>query len=967
MSRTIVNTVESELKTYKEYSDNKTINSSSLIDINNTTYYIHQDWFEVVRKYFNVNSDDPNSISFLKTGLFGFNVEINANEIKNNVWHRNIIYDEHFLNTASFPESIYNFAKTYNYDIDFALPSHCRVNFSIAKEDLINNKFREEVEIETGSIVNKRITYKLELSNNTKFVLNNLVFRLPYPVVIIFKETADKTDFSLTSYYKKDNSDFPYLTLSTDYLKMWNDYIDGKKYVFIGLDLFQLDCGEYPIRINSEDISNNLFYDIAFENQLAYFEVFYTYNGETIKLNTYFNNTFQPDKNEKFCYYSIIDNKVLQISFSAVGGSFRPAFNSTILVKYYTTVGDAGNFSYVGNEINVSFSNEGMFNKVPVKVYPITECSGGRNDPTYTEVKNSIIDKFAVRDNLIIDNDLDVHFKTVNKTETVYKSSIEWIKKRNDVLKRLYTAYLTIRNRERKIIPTTTAPTLLVASEYLRANNFCIRENTRIYYNYEKNVFLIGNDNDDTESIKQNNLIYRFPFLLEIETDPILVGKYFSTYTNDEINMSYQYINPHIDDNFSLKSVSIYKDNIRDTKYTFSVSLNSTYQSISEDYLRLRLIICNENDIPYGFLELDPKKLKDATYINKFDFEGYLDINQRLIIDGNQMIFDELYDVNGGANANSLLTNVKVDNLVKFQLGIIIKSEETNYKSGLFSTMTDLDDYTTAIIYESEDLVELFINMYNYMESDVRTPTEMRKKLGEDEYQKLYGNTNYYFIKQFPLVEEIYFLNSHYDLFNIWNIYVDIVRDASDYLENNTNVDLKFVNTYGKSNYYYSSFTVDEDTNEINYDFIENVHLDIKLKLYLNYYIEEDTDINIKQYISDYIESCNDGRLFPISNLITKLETNFDIIKYIEFFLIGDDATQKIKSTFTSILDMSKDELEDYVPEYLNIQKKLDLSSKKFVEDTDSSGNKVLIEDYDYNDTLVYPYNFNINIEYVYN
>lgn len=954
------------LKNNTSDSSDSIINTSALIDINNTTYYIHEDWFEVVRKYFNVNSDDVQSISMLKTGLFGYNQEIMANEIKNNVWHRNIIYDEHFLNTASFPESIYNFAKTFNYDIDFALPSHCRINFAISKEDLINNKFREEVEVETGTVVNKRTTYKLVIDNSYIFMLDDIPFRIPYPVIITFKETADKTDFSLTAYYDTSDSDFPYLTLSTDYLKMWNDYIDGKKMVFIGLDLFQLSYKEKEIQIVSEDISDNLFYNMDFMDQLAYFEVFYTYNGETIKLNTYFNNTFQPDIDEKFCYYSIIDNKTLQISFSAVGGSFRPSFNSILTIKTYSTKGTGGNFSYVGHEVRVNFSNNGMFDKVPIRITPITECSGGRDDPTYTEVKNGVIDKFAVRDNLIIDNDLDVHFKKVNKTETVYGSSIQWLKKRNDVLKRLYNAYLTVRDKDKKIIPTTTAPTLLVSSEYLKSHNFCIKENTRIYYNYKTNRYIIGDDNDKTEEINKNNLIYRFPFLLSIQSDPILVGNYFSTYVNDEINMSFQYINPHIDDNFSLRSLSISKNNINDTKYTFGVTLNSTFQSIEADYIKIRLIVCNEYNIPYGFIDLDPQKTVDDEFINKFYFEGYLDVNQDLIIEGNRIIFDEMYDMNGGANPESIKSNIPVDSLAKFQLGILIKSEETNYKSGLFSTMTDLKDYTTAIIYESEDPTEIFINMYKYMESDVRTPYEMKKKLGS-EYTKLYGNTNYYFIKQFPLVEEIYFQNNHNDLFNIWNIYVDIVRDSINYFENNTSVDIKFTNTYGKSNYFYSSYAVNEDDGKIIYDYIENVHLDIKMKLYLNYYIDEDTDLAIKQYISDYLESCNDGKLFPISNLMTKLETKFDIIKYIEFFLIGDDATQKIKSTFTSLLDMTREEVEDFVPEYINIQKKLDLSKKKFIETTDSSGKKVLVEDEDYNNTLTYPYNFNINVDYAYN
>lgn len=943
------------------------LNTSALIDINNTTYYIQDDWFEVVRKYFNVNSDDTESLSMLKAGLFGYNAEIMSNEIKNNVYHRNVIYDEHFLNTASFPESIYNFAKMYNYDVRFAVPSHCRINFAIAKDDLVNNKYREEVETETGTVSSNRATYKLVISNDYVFLLGGFQFRLPYPVVIVFKETADRNDFALSAYYDTSNSDFPFLTLNTDYIKMWTavDSTTGKKTVFLGLDIYQLSYKETDFSITSEDISDNLYYNVSYSNQLAYFEVFYTYNGETIKLNTYFNNTYQPDEDDKFCYYAIVDDDTIQISFSANSGSFRPALNSVITVKTYTTKGSKGNFSYIGSKISINFNNGGEFDKIPVSIEPITDCSGGEDEPSYTEVKNEIIDSFAVRDNLIVDNDLEVHFNNVNESETVYDSKITWIKKRDDVLKRLHIAYLTIRDKNKKIIPTNTAPTLTVDSEYLKMNGFSIKENTRILYDYENDRYIIDK-NGDTE-LGNKYLAYRFPFLLTIQNNPILVGNYFSTFIDRELSMTFNYINPHVDDNFSLQYINISRDNDNSTKYTISVYLASTFQSVDANYLKVRLLLCDENHTPYGMLDLQATESKDDQYVNNFYYEGYLDVNQDSPIVNNQLLINQLYNAKGGCVTEDILNNVLVANNVHLQLGILVKSNETNYKEGNFNSMTDITDYTTAVIYNTEETIELFTNMYNYMESDVRTPNEIRKAMGNEAYIEAYGDINYYFIKQVPLVEETYLKNVPNTFFNIWNIYVDIVRNSIDYLVNNTSVDIKLTNTYGKSKYYYSSVTIDEFTKLPIYDYIENVHLDINMKLYLNYYIDEDTDLAIKTYISEYLESCNEGQIFPISNLITKLETKFDIIKYIEFFKIGDDSTQKIQSNFTSLLDITdEEELEDYVPEYINIQKKLDLSQKKYINTTDGKGNEISVEDTDYNKTLIYPYQFNINVTYSY-
>lgn len=1050
----------------------KTINPNALISINNTSYYIQNEWAEVVRKYFKIASDDAESINFLKSSLFGYDTEITSNEIKNNVYHRNIIYDEHFINTASFPESIYNFAKTFNYDVPFSNPSHCRIQFAIYKDDLVNNKFREEVKLQQGSVTTTRVTYKLILNNDYTFSLNDLPFRLPYPVIITFKETADKKDFTLQAYYDTSGSKFPYLTLTNDYIKLWQSYTDGNKVVFLGLDLYQLRMSPTTINITSEDITANLFYEVSFIDQLAYFEVWYVYNGKSILLNTYFNNTYQPDDDELYCYYSILNNDTIVLSFSATGSSFRPALNSELLVKVYTTNGTEGNFNYIGQQVSVNFANKGEFDKTNIMITPITECDGGMDDPTYTEVKNGIINRFAVRDNLIIDNDLRVFFNAVNNQENVHGSNMEWIKKRNDVIKRVLNAYLTIRDKERRIIPTNTAPTLVVSTDYIKDHNYCISENTAILYSKEKKEYYIEEDINDTikytkEEIpamqpstginlvfqikKQeahkvyidgskyysaqalNSIIelcanivestlyaqtsvtgdklypftvmedgmiviyiknsdytflpdvttykatffkitkdyssyfrYRLPFLFNIQTQPILVGNYYSTYVNEDINMNFGYINPHIDDNFSIKEVHIFKNNIDSTKYTISLDMNSSYNNIERDYIIIRCLISDKNAKPYGFIDLLPQVTEGSSTINKFYFEGYLDINQDLIIDNNEIVISQLYNMKGGAKPQDIINNILMENEVTIQIAILLRSTETNYKEGYFNYMTDIDEYSTAIVYECEDTIEIFQNLYHFMESDVKTPNEMKKKLKE-EYAERYGDKNYFFISQVPLVENDYFENVHESFFSVFNTYMDIVKDNVDYLENNTSVDVKLVNTYGPSNWYYYNYTYNEDTGEIQYDFLDNIHMNVTMNIYLNYYINDETDKAIKQYVSDFIESCNDVRLFPISNLITKLESNFEIIKYIEFFYINNIDTQKVKSRFTTLLDLSKEEVDQYVPEYLNTAKKLDMSAKRYKEIITDNNGSIKVEDRDFNSTLVYPYNHNVNITYLYN
>ena len=78
----------------------------STIYMDGTSYNIEKHWLEIAQKYFNVDQTDFNAISFLKSSFFGYFNEIASNEVKNATYHRNVLYDEHFLNTASFPESM---------------------------------------------------------------------------------------------------------------------------------------------------------------------------------------------------------------------------------------------------------------------------------------------------------------------------------------------------------------------------------------------------------------------------------------------------------------------------------------------------------------------------------------------------------------------------------------------------------------------------------------------------------------------------------------------------------------------------------------------------------------------------------------------------------------------------------------------------------------------------------------------
>jgi len=134
-------------------------------------------------------------------------------------------------------------------------------------------------------------------------------------------------------------------------------------------------------------------------------------------------------------------------------------------------------------------------------------------------------------------------------------------------------------------------------------------------------------------------------------------------------------------------------------------------------------------------------------------------------------------------------------------------------------------------------------------------------------------------------------------------------------LENNTSVNLNFYNTYGQSKYYRLSSGILVNT---------DMHIKLSIKLIDTY--TTDLDFKIKNFILDFIEKINgtSNKTFAISNLTEALESEFDDIQYIEFEeLNGNELTagknQVIVSDCPPIEEMTKEQLINYIPEFLNV------------------------------------------------
>ena len=932
---------------------------NAIIKVDQTTYDIQEKWLDVAASYFKIKSEaliandlDPENseVNMLKAGLFGFVNEIMANEVKNSVAHRNTLYDEFFINTASFSESIYRFAKAYNVPMSLANPSHMRAVLAVRKKDLINSTLKTEL-IDDQKINHRTLkTYRIVMDKSFPFMVGKFTFSIPYDILITLKQTKSG-DYAVTARYDKSVPLFGGFTDSIlENLKVYQDISQGETYVYIALDLYQVAIQTNDFQVLTDSLSENLFYTVEYTDQLAGFNVLYTEGGHTEPLKLYFNNTYQPsDPTEKFAYYTFLDANKLQISFSSMLGSFKPAYNSTLTIQTFTSMGQEGNFTYSGN-ISYNFSNSTTeFSSLVVNVNPLTSASGGKDRLKIEEEKQKIVTALTTRDSLIMESDLKNFFSQINITNSLNGSSVEFLKRRDDILKRIYNAFLIMRDSAGKVLPTNTAPVVKIPLSYFSDTNngndqegYIVPEHSIFRYVAATNSYELVQKGYSKEIAKEltddkDNLLYANPYLLKIDVHPVLNGTYYKLDLNEDYNLDYTYTNDMVDMSILLTNLKVQKTVAYDEEdmdadtYTFSVDVNTNTSANQLDASAfVRAVLVSSTGHKYGYFDLTREISSDATSTDSSSrYVGKISTDRKFS-NGKLGLKDSLYDEDG-----DIIQNVFVDENLIVKIGVLIADPDRTYKYGtLTSTETsyytdafpadlqgdhDISNYALVTSVTTSRSVKLYKNLSKSMVSSVRRYDDGTDKpiLRRD-----------FLVEMVPLVGLDYFKAKHETVFSIVDTYLDTMEEVFNKLENNTTVDLKFTNTRGPSKYFYTDTSIKKDSPDYKLLGRTDILLDFEINLYEP--ANDNLDLAIKDFIADFLEACNADGIVPISNLMRLLESTFPAIRYINFNGLTGRAADALTNKYQRILkkpinlpDMDKQEVIDYVPEYINVKKQL--------------------------------------------
>ena len=941
-------------------------------------YTAEEELLKMSTEFFKTNDGDKLEVSKSKNSIFGYFTQAASYILKSSALHKNLLLDEFFLNTASIDSSIYNFAKLYNYNIEHANPSRVNVNLAISCNDLMKS-------LGVNLPLNSSVTRKFRIQKETKFNFGSFMFMLPSAI-------------NLTINYKKDGSGKEIFsgnavyTAETDGLYNLKDKIPENLYIkaitktisigsgeyntFLILDLaiYQVTLNRFITTSTAIDLNETLEYEYDFNEQLADFtvEVKEPLEGNFKMLKPEFNNLSASTEEEKVIHYNFPSENRIRLYFGN-NPEYRPPFNSELRFSIYTTRGENSNFTYdytLGDQIVVNLDiipNDEEYTDLE-STYLIdlsgtktfcantTSATGGRDKLTVEEIKKELIRKILTRENLITDIDLNYFFKDLALLAKINNGKIMFFKKRDDVIKRLFNAFVMLKDNEGNIIPTNTI-NLNLTFDDLYKSSFMLKAGTLIIYDKVNSVYKLMEENENvSDYINNDYFVYSLPFLTKVKVEgenSFPRNVFYKNSINDTYIFSFKNTPTTIGIEGTINNLNIVRNSIFDDTYTFLVNMyvSSQYENVGEDNLAVLLRFYTGKYENKNYV-LNMICVKDKRAVNTW----YCDIKTTDVIDNNENIIvqnipekknldgSSLRVVQGGCFINNNTSYIEKDEylipekfgveaIALFNIGGIITKDQKNpltpYQIQDLYNKYDLNALKDILVGRADK--KLIIDPDNFPNSKIYIPLNSFI-LADDQKISIFhslseifnsdlviNNDGTFLIKELPVIGTQYFSNytRSQNTLNLIDQYDSILNSQLDKLEMNTTINLKFFNTYGYSRYFSSNKT--------------NLNIALRIK---NDNITEEIDERIRKEIIKLVEDSNEKNYLSFSDISRKLLNEFTSIKYLDVVGINNVGTQvieKIKETDPN--NMTKEEVQDYIPEFLNINRKVENNSLTYCID----------------------------------
>lgn len=824
---------------------------------------IYSKLLDIASKYTDVENTD-----YLRAGLFGYVTESMAAAIRDSSYHKDMVYRESSLNTAIIPASVYNWAKTFNVQVQAASPAYADIDIKInldALETYLDNYAKpfddkSEEYKRYGSAVTE-LDSAVILDKKDQIIAGDYVFMLENSI-IIYRQKNDSSTNSYRYYAR-------YLNTDTFHTTDYQGYVADKGVHFLTTYISENElvvkarAYQYSVKEEEKEISTSSYLNkvmtFDFENQFAGVKLYYKTKDEEKEVSLQYSNIAKVS--EDVAFYNLNDKNKLELIFKNGEGYFRPAANSTIRLYIFTTFGADVPDHFSGDALML-FSNNDLKSLPIVINFNPTNIIGGKNAPSLSKIKETIISELSTRNTITTKNDLNNYFNILTSfIEDINDGRVSFIKQRDDIIRRIYNAYLLLRDNtdERtgkeadagyisSCVPTNTIDVLIGEKG---------KESTGELIDLSYSKFT-DNNKDNLQTLidgTPTGSYYLCPFVIKINRQLKKV-QYLYNLISQETRLSYgPSDSPSAYSSYYAIPISAelnrgfndYK--AADNKYTLTLSFTTNFNA-SE-------LSCN--------------------------FDGNIDVKL-----GNSTIAIPSTMLNGKINSEAAsdsdgtLYTTKIN--IPLYVGISVDSKEftyvNNYISGInIGTSTISSEVSCAvngtlavngdpvpINVVTDDKLRFYEELDTVMDSDI--VSNGSKIIGLNGVPVVHssffdGDTNAG-VKYDGFIRQLF-------------TYISILKENLNRLETSTFFNIKFYNTYGPAYIYNTTKT--------------NLSLTMKIALYKTYYNNETSSANLKKQIKSYIRrlvdqmnlSGNGIRVSTIISMLTSQETFGQYIDYVEF------------------------------------------------------------------------------------
>ena len=866
---------------------------------------------ELAPKYFNIEE-----INDLNIGLLGYTTELlgsigedSFNTIAN-------FMNEMFPNLAIMPESIFNYGALFQVDGSFATASECDLLLFIPEENII--KYATKV-------ANSTDLYEFYLDSNMTISIEDIRFKPDYTIKINYKRY--RNDIIYTAMYDMREHNAVYKnsisSITNPYIKLKRINFQNTKYLQLEIKTHQVNRYEMNDNVVDSTIINLPKYIIEYDDYLANFEVFYKKSNSNVYTQLEKRMLGSSPSKDPFCYYRAIDENRVEISFTSRDNYFQPEYNSEINISYYTTSGESGNFlEYTGTSISVITSSEiyDYNNNITAFALPLSGSYNGKNPLSISEMKNIITEKFSTVDSYTNENDLQLYFNNFNNR---FNSNILFLKKRDDIFERLFSAFVLLKDSTDEIYSTNTVKVELNPGDFddelIQSDVFILKPGH--VFKYKSNARDVvepvkGITLNNYSSVTDEEFLYSNPFLLYFSKSPSDIGYYLTTFENKYI-VDYNYVNSDSLVQFICNSLTISRDGVTGSnKYKIKITITPTTEldnpMVTEivdqetgetnvtihDTISIKLIAADSDDnSPICYLNMMLESydldLDVYTFTCEIETDDYIMTNNR---------FRVLNMIDSVSETIGQHIIPMTDCVLRLDIGY-------RYADNPASVVR-------TNIYTTNSNPVTFIKPIKMMRSTVQYVYNNDGEIQDD--GSVFGGTYKILMDSVPLIKAstLADVNVYKELFNTIVTQYNYIDNIINLITNNYSIDIKFYNTYGKSKNFYTDHEI--------YNKLDKVNISIGFKVHPEFGTDElELERDIKIFIKEYIENINNSgtNTFYISNLITELETNFSNIEYLKFTGINDYSTdvQAIINNTTDLNTLTKVDRISYVPEYLTV------------------------------------------------